>query len=509
MTTVWILGDQLTLENAALAGCDPGNTRVLLIESRARAVHRRHHRRKLVLVYAAMRHFAADLQEAGWTVDYQRLDQTPVFGDALRRHVRAFRTERLRILEPSDFATRHALPQWARDVGVVLDVVPNNLFLVGRDEFRDWAGASRRLRMEHHYRRVRSRLGVLMESDGSPAGGTWNLDSENRRTVSEWRRDGCPRPPAAPPMTPDPVTREVIEMVDREFPDHPGRAEGFDLPVDRAASLRWLDHFLDHRLPKFGPYEDLMLSEDPVLFHSRLTPMLNLGLLRPLECVQAAERRYREGRAPLASVEGFVRQIVGWREFIHGVYWLRGPDYLASNALDARRPLPRWFWTGDTPMNCLAQCLRQVLDTGYNHHIQRLMVLGNFLLLAGVRPDEALDWFNELYVDAHDWVMAANVVGMALHADGGFMATKPYAAGGAYIARMSDYCRGCRFRPTERSGPGACPFTLLYWDFIARHAARFASNPRMAAIVRSWTHRSESDRRSVLDGAARVLETLL
>lgn len=509
MTTVWILGDQLTLENGALAGCDRRHTRVLLMESRARAAHRRYHRRKLVLVYAALRHFAAELREAGWSVDYHFLETTPVFGEALHRHVRRFAPDRIRILEPSDHETLDALPRWSKGAGVGFEVVPNNLFLVGRDEFRGWAGASRRLRMEQHYRRVRTRLGVLMEPDGSPAGGTWNLDAENRRTVSEWRRDGSPRPPAPPRVPPDAVTREVIAMVDREFPDHPGRAEGFDLPVDRAASRRWLEHFLDHRLPMFGPYEDLMLSEDPVLFHSMLTPMLNLGLLRPLECVQAAEQRYREGRAPLASVEGFVRQIVGWREFIHGVYWLRGPDYLRSNALDARRPLPRWFWTADTPMNCLSQCLREVLETGYNHHIQRLMVLGNFLLLAGVRPDEALGWFNELYVDAHDWVMAANVLGMALHADGGYMATKPYAAGGAYLSRMSDYCRGCRFRPLERSGPEACPFTLLYWDFIARHAARFASNPRMAAIVRSWTQRPESDRRSVLEGAARVLDTLL
>ena len=250
-----------------------------------------------------------------------------------------------------------------------------------------------------------------------------------------------------------------------------------------------------------------MVGDEPALFHSLLTPMLNLGLLRPLECARAAEDAWKAGKVPLASAEGFVRQVVGWREFVNGVYWLKGEEYGRSDALGAGRALPGWFWTGQTEMKCLATCLGEALKTGYNHHIQRLMVLGNFLLLSGVRPGEALGWFNAMYVDAHDWVMAANVVGMALHADGGFMATKPYAAGGAYISRMSNYCDGCRFSPKEKTGPDACPFNLLYWRFIAVHADRFRSNPRMATMVRSWEKRPEPDRRRVLEEAESVLAT--
>ena len=506
MTTIWVLGDQLSPDNAAFSGFSPQTARILMIEARNRGRRLRYHRRKLVLVFSAMRHFAAELRRAGWQVDYHRLEDTASFEEGWQRHVRTFRPRVVRLLEPSDFTTSAALPALARAEGITLDLVPTNLFLVPRREFQEWAGTSKHLLMENHYRRLRRTLGVLMEADGTPSGGTWNLDAENRKTVSEWRRAGSPRPTPVPKVPPDALTREVMTAVDREFADHPGRAEGFDLPVDRSGALRWLEQFITERLPQFGPYEDLMLSGEPVHFHSLLTPWLNLGVLHPMECIQAAEQAYREGRAELPSVEGFIRQILGWREFVNGVYWLRGPEYLSLNALNATRPLPAWFWTGETPLNCLAQCLRQVLDTGYNHHIQRLMVLGNFLLLTGIRPAEALRWFNELYIDAHDWVMAANVIGMALHADGGFMATKPYAAGGAYLSRMSDYCRDCRFRPDVKTGPEACPLTFLYWDFIARHGERFGRNPRMATIVQSWKKRPAGDQDAVRSQAAAFLD---
>lgn len=506
VTTVWVLGDQLTLENAALAGCNPGETTVLMVESRARGGHLRYHRHKLVLVFSAMRHFADELRRAGWRVDYRRLEETATFLDGLRAHVGAFRPERIRVLEPGDWTTTRALPAIGRQAGVELEVVPTNLFVVSRAEFREWAGDSKRLLMENHYRRVRRRLGVLMEADGTPVGGRWNLDTENRKTRRDWEKAGSPRPTAEAGVEPDAVTREVMGMVDREFPGHPGEAATFRLPVSRVESLAWLGRFVLERLGQFGPYEDLMIAGEPRLFHSVLTPMLNVGLLRPMECVGAAVAAYRAGRAPLESVEGFVRQILGWREFVNGVYWLKGPGYVEANALGADRGLPAWFWSGETEMRCVSEVLREVLATGYNHHIQRLMVLGNLLLLSGVRPREALDWFNSMYVDAYDWVMAANVVGMALHADGGFMATKPYAAGGAYIDRMSDYCAGCRFDPAKKRGRGACPFNLLYWAFIDRHVERFASNPRMAVMVRSWLGRPEAERRAIVEEAGEFLD---
>ncbi|MEI6340703.1 MAG: cryptochrome/photolyase family protein [Verrucomicrobiota bacterium] len=505
MRTAWILGDQLSLGHAALAGLDPARDVVLMVESRARGAHRRYHKRKLVLVYSAMRHYAEDLRRSGWRVDYHRLEDTPSFPSALSAHVRRFQPDAIRVMEASDWTTTEALPRMAATAGVALEVLPTNLFLVGRDEFREWAGGSRRLLMEHHYRRVRRGLGLLMEADGTPSGGTWNLDAENRLGVAEWRKAGAPRPPSVGWEPPDACTREVMTWVDREFAGHPGDVGGFGWPVERAGALRWLQRFVEERLPQFGPFEDLMVTGEPGLFHSMLTPMLNLGLLGPLECARAAETAWREGRVPLASAEGFVRQVVGWREFVNGVYWLKGPGYATSNGLGAERSLPGWFWTGKTELKCMATVLGEALDTGYNHHIQRLMVLGNFLLLTGVRPGEALRWFNEMYVDAQDWVMAANVLGMALHADGGFMATKPYAAGGAYLSRMSDYCDGCRYSPKVRTGKGACPFNLWYWRFMDLHAQRFASNPRMATIVRSWAKRPEPDRRQVLADAEAAL----
>lgn len=506
MTTVWVLGDQLTTDNAAFTGCDPSNAVVLMVESRARGFHLRYHQQKLVLIYAAMRHFRDALRNAGWTVDYHSLADTETFGDALRKHCARFRPERVRVLEAGDWKTTRALPSLARQVGFRLEWVADNLFLVGRGEFREWAADSKRLLMETHYRRVRRKLKVLVESDGSPTGGEWNLDAENRRSVAEWIRDGRPMPPGLPRLTPDPLTREVISDVERHFPGHPGEAAGFWLPVTRSEALRWLRTFVEERLDRFGPYEDLMLTGQPALFHSVLTPMLNIGLLRPMECVEAAVATYRAGRIPLHSVEGFIRQVIGWREFVNGVYWLRGPEYTGLNELGADRPLPAWFYTGETPMNCLRQVIGEVRRTGYNHHIQRLMVLGNFLLLAGVRSGDALRWFNEMYVDAHDWVMAANVIGMALHADGGYMATKPYAAGSAYIHKMSDYCRDCRFKPTEREGERACPFGFLYWDFFGRHEERFARNPRVSVIVKAWRKRSEDERALVRRQAAAFLE---
>ena len=505
MTTVWILGDQLSLRNAALVGCDPKTTVVLMIESRARGGHQRYHQQKLVLVYSAMRHFRHELEAAGWQVDYHLLADTTNFSAALKAHVERFRPDRVRVMEAGDWTTTDALPTAARKVGVELEWIPTNLFLVPRGEFREWAGDSRRLLLENHYRRMRRKLGILMEPDGTPTGGEWNLDAENRRTWSEWSRAGKPRPSPLPRMDPDAITRAVIDEVRRLFPDHPGDAAGFWLPVTRADSLRWLEAFIAERFGQFGPYEDLMVTGEPVLFHSVLTPMLNLGLLHPMECVEAAVTAFRQGKVPLASAEGFVRQIIGWREFVNGVYWHCGPDYVERNGLGAHRPLPEWFWTGETELNCLRQVLGEVRSTGYNHHIQRLMVLGNFLLLAGVSPREAYGWFLAMYVDAYDWVMAANVIGMSLHADGGFMATKPYAAGSAYISKMSDYCTGCRFDPKARSGPTACPFQYLYWDFFARHEEAFARNPRVAVIVQAWRKKPDAEKARIRADAAAFL----
>ncbi|MEO8044741.1 MAG: cryptochrome/photolyase family protein [Spartobacteria bacterium] len=507
-TTIWILGDQLSPEHAALAAYSPKTARLLMVESKARGAVERYHQIKLVLVYSAMRHFAEDLRTRGFYVDYYPLEDGHTFESAARRHVAKHHPEKFVLAEPNSFFETDALTKVGRALGVPVEFLPSTQFLLPRAEFEAWAKGSRRLLMENHYRRMRKRFGWLVQDNGEPVGGAWNFDSENRETLNSWAKAGRPTAPALHEK-PDTITREVIDLVAREFPDHPGKAADMWLPVDRAGARKWLRSFIRTRLPRFGSYEDMMAEGEPFLFHSVLSPMLNLGLLTPRECVEAAITAYEKGAAPLNSVEGFVRQIIGWREFIHGVYWHRGPDYKMLNALEATRPLPEWFYTGETPMNCLHHVLGQTLALGWNHHIQRLMVLGNFLLLTGVRPQEALRWYLEMYVDAFDWVMAANVIGMALHADGGYMATKPYAAGSAYIRKMSDYCAGCRFDPDQKTGPDACPFNYLYWNFIDQHSERFVKNPRMRMIVNAWLKRREADKEKVRVSAEEFLQSFV
>lgn len=504
--TIWILGDQLHQAHSGLASADPRRDRVLMIESRARGSHLRYHKIKLAMVYAAMRHFAGDLRQNGWQVDYHRM--VPDFEAGLKAHISQSVPDELILMEPNSWQERDAVNKLSKKLGLHLRFTPPVQFLRPRSDFIDWAGRRERLLMETHYREMRKRLGVLMQADGSPEGGSWNLDSDNRKTARDYQKAGKPRPYPARRPAYDTITRSAISDVEKFFPQAPGSAENLWLPVTRNDALACLDHFITHRLPLFGDYEDLMMADDGELFHSLLSAPINIGLLDPMECVRAAEAAYHEGRAPLNAVEGFIRQIIGWREFINGIYWLKMPEYAGLNALGAHRDLPGFFWTGDTGMNCLSIALKQAHRTAYNHHIQRLMILGNFLLLAGINPQQALQWFNEMYVDAFDWVMAANLLGMSLHADGGYMATKPYAASASYISRMSDYCSGCRFRPDKKSGPDACPFNLLYWDFYDRHCERFAKNPRTAVMVKAWAKRPESEKQTIRGEAAAFLQSI-
>jgi deoxyribodipyrimidine photolyase-related protein len=503
MNTVWILGDQLSPEHAALSLTTPKESRVLMIESKARGAVLRYHKLKLVLVYSAMRHFARDLLKAGWEVDYYQLEDGVTFEQAMKQH----RPNKLVLAEPNSFFETDAVLKIGRRLRVPVELLPTRQFLVSRDDFREWATKQKRLVMENHYRLMRKRFGWLMTKDGQPMGGAWNFDPENRATYNTWKRSGAPHA-LVPNEKPDKITREVMRMVAREFPDNAGDASNFWLPVDRADALRWLHSFIDERLPNFGAFEDMMAEGEPFLFHSVLSPLLNLGLLTPRECVEAAIEAHRRGAAPINSVEGYLRQVIGWRDFINGVYWLRGPDYRNENALEAEQSLPEFFYSAETEMNCLHNVLKQNLRLGWNHHIQRLMVIGNFCLIAGINPQEALRWYNEMYVDAYDWVMAPNVIGMSLYADGGFMATKPYAATSTYIRRMSNYCAHCRYDPEKKTGPDACPYNYLYWDFIDRHAERFAPNPRMRSIVNSWLRRGDANKDEVRTSAAQFISCL-
>jgi deoxyribodipyrimidine photolyase-related protein len=506
--SVWILWDQLSTNQAALRQADRSTDTLLFIESRERASSLPFHKHRLVLLLSAMRHFAREREAEGWKVDYHSLAETADDLSALRKHLRTHGPDSILLAEPNNFSEQQEIERLSKKEAIPLRTTATSQFLLSRKDFIDWADGKKRLLMEAHYRRMRERHGLLMLPNGEPEGGRWNFDADNRAGLAEWKKSDAPVPDEEMYEVPDTCTLEVIHEVEKWFPTHPGKASTFWLPVTRKASLHWLERFMENRLPNFGKYQDLMVSRHRTMYHSLISPMINIGLLEPMECMQAAVARGKDGAVPLPAVEGFIRQILGWREFVNGVYWLKMPDYAESNALEANRPLPRFFYDGLTSMNCLRQVLQQTLETGYNHHIQRLMVLGNFLLIAGVRPQEALRWFTEMYVDAHDWVMAANVLGMSLHADGGFMATKPYAAGASYLSKMGDYCANCHYRPDIKSGPGACPFNLLYWSFYDRHQTRFASNPRTAVMVRSWQRRPQPARTRILEEAADFLDSL-
>jgi deoxyribodipyrimidine photolyase-related protein len=485
-----VLGDQLDAEARALRELDPEKDAVLMMEVRQEAEHVPSHRQRTVLFLSAMRHFALELLRRGLRVRYIRLESPQNSGDfygEISRAVEVLTPQSLSVTHPGEWRVLETLKRWESDHDLPLTIYPDEHFTATAREFETWAEGRKELVMEYFYREQRRRLGVLVDDRGRPQGGRWNYDSENRDPFK-----GAPEPPRRYSPRTDDVTREVIDLVQRRFPDAPGRLEHFTWPVTRNQAKRALRDFIDHRLELFGRYQDALWLGEPFLYHSTISSCLNLKLLRVEECIDAALEALEGGRAPLQSVEGFIRQIIGWREFIRGVYWREGAGYRRRNRLGQTGSLPELYWTGETDMVCLRESIGQVLEHGYGHHIQRLMVTGNFALTAGVRPREVADWYLGLYVDGVDWVTAPNTVGMVMHADGGVVGTKPYASSGRYIQRMSNYCTSCRYDPGRRSGSGsgdgegaACPFTTFYWDFLARHRKTFRGNRRMAMALRN------------------------
>lgn len=501
VTTVWILGDQLTAGHAALRGHERRDTRVLLVESQARARRLPYHKQKLVLVWSAMRHFADELRAAGWQVDFRA--EAPTYRAALEAHVRRFRPRRLRLMDPAEAGAGARLAATARAAGIAdVEVVANDMFLSDAASFARWASGRKTLLLESFYRDMRRRTGLLMDGR-TPAGGRWNFDADNREV---------PPPghvfPEILRFPPDAETRRVMRLVARDFPDHFGTLDGFAWPVTRADAERFRDDFLEHRLDLFGPYEDAMVRGERALYHSLLSPLLNLGLLAPLDLCRRAEKRWRQGRARLSSVEGFVRQVVGWREFVLRVYRHDMPDYARSNALAADLPLPRFYWDAETDMACVREAVQTLLADGINHHIQRLMITGNFALIAGVHPQAVNDWYWLAYADAYEWVVTPNVLGLSLWADGGRIATKPYAASANYVNKMSDHCRDCAYDHRTAVGERACPFNALYWDFLARNRERLAGNLRMRLPLAALARRPRKDVDAIRARAADLRECL-
>ncbi|MBS1826271.1 MAG: cryptochrome/photolyase family protein [Acidobacteria bacterium] len=471
-----VLGDQLDAASALFADADPRRDCIWMAEVEEEATHVWSHKARIALFLSAMRHFREDLRGRGWRVEYSE-GEFASLAAALQGAMERLRPESVHVVEPGDWRVRESLLAVCPDLRIVED----RHFLCTRAEFERHARGRKQLRMEYFYREMRVRHGVLLD-DGEPCGGSWNYDAENREAFDARGPGLLPAPES---FAPDALTQEVLDMVSRRFAGHPGRLDRFDWPVTAEQAREALRDFLDQRLERFGAYQDAMWTAEPYLYHSRLAAALNLKLLSPLEVIREAEVRYREGRAGLAAVEGFIRQILGWREYVRGLYWMHMPRYVSANALDAHQPLPRFYWTGETEMRCLKETIGQTLEYGYAHHIQRLMVTGLFALLLGVEPRQVHEWYLAVYVDAVEWVELPNTIGMSQFADGGVMASKPYVASGKYIQRMSNYCAGCKYKPDEAVGESACPFTRLYWDFLMRHEEMLRKNPRMGMQVRN------------------------
>jgi deoxyribodipyrimidine photolyase-related protein len=500
---VLILGDQLDRRSAALEGFDPSSDAVWMAEVAEEATHVWSHKARIAIFLSAMRHFRDWLRQQGYTVHYHALDDPQnggSFATELARAVRMHQPQKLIVVEPGEYRVLQSLLQTAQQLGVPLEVRPDRHFLITLDEFCQHAATRKQLRLEFFYREMRQRTGILMEGK-QPVGSAWNFDAENRQAFGKQGPGLVPQPVRFPP---DAITQEVIRLVEARFPNHPGSLRDFDWAVTPEDAERALDDFIENRLPLFGAYQDAMWTGEPYLYHSRLSSAINLKLLDPRVAVQKAVDAYTQKHAPLPSVEGFVRQLLGWREYIRGVYWLHMPEYLERNALGADANLPDFYWTGATDMNCLRETIGQTLRYGFAHHIQRLMVTGLYALLLGVQPKQVHAWYLAIYVDAVEWVELPNVYGMSQFADGGLMASKPYIASGKYLQRMSNYCAGCRYKPDRAVGEDACPFTTLYWDFLMRHEPLFENHPRLAQQVRNLRRLSEADRAAIRAQAAQL-----
>ena len=514
---ILILGDQLNLDNPALEGYDSAHDQVLMVEAASEANHVWSHKARIVLFLSAMRHFANLLKASNIQPVYLKLGEHPFTSlkAAWAHYNDVLKPEKIIICEPGEYRLQQDLISLCDETNTPLVIRDDTHFMCSKADFKHWAKAGKQLRMEFFYRVMRRKYKVLMDED-QPLGGAWNYDAENRKAFSKL---GPQALPTAPNLTIDDIISQVIETVEQHFPHHPGSVKNFIWPVTRERALAFLDDFIANKLHGFGDYQDAMWqsSDDgngnrgvdkPYLWHSLLSTSLNLKLLNPREVILAAESAYHKKQLSLASVEGFIRQILGWREFIRGVYWLDMPQMAMSNHYDHHRKLPSWYWTGDTQMNCMRQTINQTLDYGYAHHIQRLMVTGMFGILAELNPREVEAWYLAVYVDAVDWVELPNVAGMALYANGGRFTSKPYVASGAYIKRMSNYCGRCKYKPEVKTGVNACPTTTLYWNFLIKHYETFAHHPRTALMAKNVDRFSPDEIDAIQTEANKILNNI-
>lgn len=500
-----VLGDQLSEDISSLQGCDKDSDITLMCEVWDEATYVKHHKKKVAFLFSAMRHFAAGLQAKGFRVVYTKLDDhdnAGSFKGEVKRLLKKHVFQRIIITYPGEFRVLEDMRSWEMEFGIPVEIRADDLFLCAPEEFFSWASQRKQLRMEYFYREMRIKHNILMQ-DHAPIGGQWNFDAENRKPPKEGLNIPSPYTSQI-----DGITKEVLSLVSERFSEHFGDLEPFYFAVTRDEALQVLQCFIRERLKYFGDYQDAMIQGEPWMYHSHISFYLNCGLLQPLECVQAAEQAYHEGKAPLNAVEGFIRQIIGWREYVRGIYWLTMPEYADRNFFEANAKLPEFYWTANTKMNCLHTCVSETKQNAYAHHIQRLMVLGNFALLAGLNPKEVNEWFLIVYADAYEWVELPNVSGMILFADGGYLASKPYAAGGSYINKMSDYCKKCSYKVTKKNGEDACPFNYLYWDFLARNREKLSGNHRLGMMYKTYD-RMDTDKKTLIhEDSKRFLSSL-
>lgn len=501
-----ILGDQLSASISSLQGCNKANDIIFMCEVWDEATYVKHHKKKLVFLFSAMRHFSEELKQSGYTVDYTKLDNPNNAGSfkgevkrALKRHTTI---ERIVVTYPGEYRVLKDIKGWKKAFGLPVEIRTDDRFFSTPEAFSAWAKNKKQLRMAYFYQEMRKRHAILMK-DNKPIGGKWSYDIENRKTLKG--QVNIPKPYT---QATDKITREVITLVSNTFSDHFGDVEPFHFAVKRDQALRVLHDFIANRLNYFGDYQDAMIEGNPWMYHSHISFYLNCGLLLPLECIQAAEQAYHKGKAPLNSVEGFIRQILGWREYMRGIYWLKMPSYAKTNFFKATRPLPNFYWTANVTMNCLHQCIADTQKNAYAHHIQRLMILGNFALLAGIHPKQVQEWFLIVYADAYEWVELPNVAGMILFADGGYLASKPYAAGGSYINKMSDYCKNCCYNVIKKNGPDACPFNYLYWNFLEHNKTKLQSNHRMSMMYKTLARMSKDKKKAIRQDSLLFLSRL-
>ena len=502
---ILILGDQLTVALSSLAAGDPRKDRVLMAELYDEATYVRHHKKKIAFIFSAMRHFADELRGLGWTVDYVTLDAADnqgSFSAQIAQAIAAHTPEQIIVTDAGEWRVSQVFMGWSAQFGLPVQILPDTRFIASVPEFLSWADGRKQLRMEYFYRDMRRKTNLLMDGD-QPDGGKWNYDAENRKAAAADLF--MPTPKAT---VPDAITQDVLALVAARFDNHFGDLDPFWYAVTREGAQAAFTAFVKNALPHFGEYQDAMLTGEPFLYHSLIAQYLNCGLLDALEICQEVEAAYRAGHVPLNAAEGYIRQVIGWREYVRGIYWLKMPGYEHSNFFGHTRALPAFYWTGETDMACVRNAVMQTKEQAYAHHIQRLMVTGNFAMLAGIDPHELHEWYLSVYADAYEWVELPNTVGMSQFADGGLLASKPYAASGAYINRMSNYCSGCRYDVKQRTGAAACPFNALYWDFISRHRDKIGKNPRMAQMVRTYDKFADEERDRITASAAAFLETL-